>query len=96
MSGNKIKSENAHAQTHLSKLILQSQEQVGERAQWLLCLFQLSGSLGREFFIEVFLDSSCRSVQSAHLFTQPGLVVLHHVEYALNIGVNWMTGACRL
>lgn len=32
MSGNK-KSEKAHAQTHLSELILQSQEQVGERAQ---------------------------------------------------------------
>lgn len=90
MSGDEIKSVK-NAQTHLSELILQSQEQVGERAQRLIGL--VTGRPGGEVPIEVSLDCSRRPVQSAHLFTQPGLVVLQHVEEALNVGVNRVAGA---
>lgn len=90
----------APVQTHVSQLVLQSQEQVGEQARRPLCLLPLLGrgvrGGGEKIFTEVFPDSACGFVQRAHLLAEPGLVVLHHVEDALNVGVNRMAGAGRL
>ena len=79
----------SYSQAHLSKFILQSQDQVGQRAQrlihrWTVRLLERC----KKFLTEAFLGSASRSVQGAHSLTQLRLVVLHHVEDALHIGVD--------
>lgn len=94
-----LRRDAARVQTHLSQLVLQGQEQVGQQARRHLRPLPLLGGVGggggggRELFREVFLDSACRFVQSADLLAEPGLVVLHHVKDALNVGVDRMAGA---
>lgn len=89
----------ADSQAHLPKLILQSQEQVGQRAQWLLCSlrqgvrFLKSGGRWREFFLKAFLGTRTRPVQSTHLVTQLRMMMLHHVKDTLYVGVDWMAWA---
>lgn len=82
----------SYSQTHLSKLILQSQEQVRQRAQrlihrWTVRLLE-STERCKKFLTEVFPDSTSRPVQGAHSLTQLRLVVFHHVEDALYISMD--------
>lgn len=91
-----------YSQAHLAQLVLQSQQQVGERAErpvdrlpvrlprW------IRGRWRDEVLLKVFLCRGTRPVQRAHSFTQLRLVVLHHVKDALYVGVNWMARARRL
>lgn len=48
----------------------------------------------REGFLKVLPDS--RSVQSSDPFTQLGLMMLHHMKYALHVGMDWVAWACWL
>lgn len=88
-----------YLQAHLSQLVLQSQEQVWKRTQWLMLLFYLCVTLMRTWgrqrkgFLEIFPDSILRSVQSADSFAQLGLVMLHHMKYTLHIGMDWVAWA---
>lgn len=89
-------------QAHLSQLVLQSQKQVWQWAQWLMLLFNLSVMLTRtrgrcrKGFLKVFPGSMSGSVQSTDPLTQLGLVMLHHVKYALHVGMDWVAWACWL
>ena len=54
------------------------------------------GGGGRQGLAEALLGSQARPAHGLHLLTQLGLVVLHHVEDALQVGVDRVARTRRL